>query len=47
LRRKLLDNALILLTARENDAALITSNSTDLDLTMPFRPNALVTPLSQ
>ena len=40
LRRKLLNDALIFLTARENDAVLVTSNLTDMDLMLRFRPDA-------
>lgn len=41
-RRKLLNDALIFLTARENGAVLVTSNLTDMDLMMRFRPDAFV-----
>ena len=40
LRRNLPNDALIFLTARENDAVLVTSNVTDLDWMLRFRPDA-------
>ena len=39
-RRKLLNDALIFLTARENGAVLVMSNLADMDLMMRFRPDA-------
>ena len=41
-RRKLLNDALIFLTAREIGAVLVTSNLADMDLMMRFRPDAFV-----
>jgi predicted nucleic acid-binding protein len=42
LRRKLINDALIFLSAREQNAILVSTNSKDMDLLLRFRPDAHV-----